>query len=221
MNEIFFVCLLLISLLSVYLGYKFFGEKGLISLLATSNILSFILSFKIITLSTINLNANSFTYISMLTAIYLLLDKKDKKSVNKIINLNLIINIFTALILYIMSLYTQSLTDTVSINMTNVFYNNYQILIAFPISTFISQKILLLVYKKVKDIYDNIFISTTTTYMLVGLIEIIIFTLISYYSILDNKIIIKILLSTYMIRLIITVIYSIFLTLLNKKKVKK
>ena len=105
--------------------------------------------------------------------------------------------------------------------MTNVFIENYRILIAFPISLFISHKILILIYEKVKNIYDNFFISTVTTYLAVGLIESIIYVLISYYNILDNQTIIKIALSTYMIRLIITVIYSIFLLKITNKKVKK
>lgn len=221
MNELFCICILILAILSVYLSNKYFDKLGLIILFIVSNILSFILTFKYITLSSLNFNSNSITYVTMFTSLYLLLEQYQKKEVNSIVNLNFIINIFSALMLYIMSIYTQSLNDTISINMTNVFTNNYRILIFYPISLIISQKLLIVIYDKIKKLYDNIFISTVTTYLAVGLIELIIYTSLTYINILSNPTIIKILLSTYMIRLIITVLYSIFLTFILKKKVKE
>ena len=120
-----------------------------------------------------------------------------------------------------MSYHVQSLTDTISINMKNVFINNYKILIVYPITILISNYLLIWMYKKIRKLYDNAFITTVTTYLLIGLIEGIIYFFIVYYNILEAKIIIKLLLSSYMIRLIITIIYSIFLTLITSKKVKK
>lgn len=221
MNELFCICILILAILSVYLSNKYFDKLGLIILFIVSNILSFILTFKYITLSSLNFNSNSITYVTMFTSLYLLLEQYQKKEVNSIVNLNFIINIFSALMLYIMSIYTQSLNDTISINMTNVFTNNYRILIFYPISLIISQKLLIVIYDKIKKLYDNIFISTITTYLAVGLIEVIIYTSLTYINILSTPTIIKILLSTYMIRLIITVLYSIFLTFILKKKVKE
>ena len=221
MNEILFICILIISLVIIYITEKYLDKIGLTVLFIVSCILSYILSFKFATLSTFTFNCNTIVYVNMFTSLYLLLEKSEKKEVKSISNLSLIINIFIGLMLYLMASYTQSLTDTIGINMTNVFIENYRILIAFPISLFISHKILILIYEKVKNIYDNFFISTVTTYLAVGLIESIIYVLISYYNILDNQTIIKIALSTYMIRLIITVIYSIFLLKITNKKVKK
>ena len=221
MNEILFICILIISLVIIYITEKYLDKIGLTVLFIVSCILSYILSFKFATLSTFTFNCNTIVYVNMFTSLYLLLEKSEKKEVKSISNLSLIINIFIGLMLYLMASYTQSLTDTIGINMTNVFIENYRILIAFPISLFRSHKILILIYEKVKNIYDNFFISTVTTYLAVGLIESIIYVLISYYNILDNQTIIKIALSTYMIRLIITVIYSIFLLKITNKKVKK
>ena len=123
--------------------------------------------------------------------------------------------------LYIMSYYTQSLNDTIGINMTNTFINNYKTLIFYPLSILISQKLLILIYSKIKIIYDNIFISMVTTYLAVGLIESITYMFLTYYNVLESTTIIKLLLSTYMIRIIVIVIYSLFLTIFNKKKVQK
>ncbi len=221
MNILIYLCILIISMLVLYISKKTLGNLGLIATFIGMNLLSLILAFKYITLSTINLNSNSITYITMFTSLYLLLEKRDKKEVKKIINLSFIINIFSAIMLFIMTYYTQSLTDTISINMKNVFFNNYQILIIYPLTTLLSNYILIWAYDKIKNLYDNIFIATVTTYLLVGIIEGLIYTPLAYYQILNVKTIIQLILSTYMIRLILTVIYSIYLTLLSRKEVKK
>lgn len=219
MNIIIYLFILIISISSIYIANHFLHKQGLAITLITMSTVSFLLSFKYVTLSTINLNSNCITYVSMLTALYLLLETTNKKETKSIINLNFIINIFTAVMLYMMSNYTQSLTDTISVNMKNIFINNYRILIIYPLTVLLSNYLLIWVYQKIKKLYDNHFITMVTIYLLIGIIEGLIYTFLVYDQILNIKTIILIILSTYMIRLITTIIYSIFLTLLSKKKV--
>lgn len=204
---------------SLYIAHRFLGKLGLTVTYITMNAVSFILTFKYITLSTINANSNCITYIAMLTALYLILEKTNKKETREIANMNFIINIFIAIMFYIMTYHTQSLTDTISVNMKNIFLDNSRILLIYPLTTLLSSHLLIWVYEKIKKLYDNHFITTVTIYLLVGIVEGLIYTLLSYINILSTKTIIMIILSTYMIRLITTVIYSLFLTLLAKKKV--
>ena len=158
----------------------------------------------------------------MFTSLYLLLETTNKEEAKKITNLNFIMTIFTALILYIMSYHVQSLTDSISINMKNVFIDNYIILIIYPITSLISNYLLIVVYKKIRKLYDFPFITTVTTYLLIGLIEAIIFFFLTNINKIEVKLIIRLLLSTYMVRLILTILYSIFLTIVtNNKKVIK
>ena len=221
MNYLISLCILIISIISLYLSKKLLGKNGLIFIFITSSVLSLILSFKYVTFSTINANANSITYVTMFTSLYLLLETVNKKEVKKLTNLNFILNIFTSIILYIMSYHVQSLTDSISINMKNVFINNYKILIAYPIITLITNYLLIWMYKKIRNLYDVPFITTVTTYLFIGLIESILLYFSVYYKVLNTKVIIKLLLSNYMIKLIITIMYSLLLTLLTRKKVKK
>ncbi len=221
MNELIMLCILIIGILSLYIANKILDTFGIKIVFITYSIISFILSFKYITLSTFQINANTLTYCVLFTAISFLLEKNKIKETKQLINLNLILNIFGSILLYIMSQYIQSINDTVGINMTNVFVDNYKVLIITPISTYLSFRLLILVYNKVKSLYDNIFISMVSTYLAIGLIDLIITKFISYYRILSIQNIIKILLSTYMVELIIIVIYSIVFTLYTSKKVKK
>ena len=221
MNIIIYLIILIISILSLYIFRKLLGELGLKVLFILMSITSFLLTFKYITIFELSLNANCITYITMFSCMYLLLENNDKKELKKLSNMNFIVSILGAISLYIMTYHTQSLVDTISVNMKNVFLENIRILFAFPIITLLSNYLLIFMYEKIKELYDNMFITTVTKFLLVVIIEGILYTLISYYNILTLKIIIELILSTYMIKLILTVIYSILLMLLTKKKVNQ
>ena len=186
-----------------------------------TGVLALITSFKYTTLTTIDINSSVVLYITMYTSLYLLLENTTEKETKKIVVLNFLINIFTAFFLFLMSYHTQALTDSISINMKNVFIENYRILITYPVSTFFSSILLILLYQKIKKLYDLPFITTVTTYLVVGLVNALTFYLGSYYNIFTLKVIIELSLSTYMIGLIITVIYSLILPKLSKMKVIK
>lgn len=219
MNILIYLGIAIICMASIYYANKLLGKLGLTITFIAMSTVSFILTFKYVTLSTINLNSNCFPFVTMLTSLYLLLETTSKKETKEIVNLNFIGNIFTAVMLYIMINYTQILTDTISINMKNVFDSNSRILLVYPLTTLLSNYLYIWTYDKIKKLYDNHFISIVTIYLLVGIVEGIIYTFLCYRNILNIKTIILILLSSYMIRLIITVIYSLFLILTSKKKV--
>ena len=219
MNILIYLGIAIICMISIYYANKLLGKLGLTITFIAMSTVSFILTFKYVTLSTINLNSNCFPFVTMLTSLYLLLETTSKKETKEIVNLNFIVNIFTAVMLYIMINYTQILTDTISINMKNVFDINSRILLIYPLTTLLSNYLSIWTYEKIKKLYDNHFISIVTIYLLVGIIEGIIYTFLCYQNILKTKTIILILLSSYMIRLIITVIYSLFLIITSKKKV--
>jgi len=222
MNILIYFCILVLSIFTIYIFNKKLDKLGLTVMFSLMNLLSFILSFKYITISTLNINANAITYISMFSILYLYLEKTNEKETKKLINLNIIMNLLIVSLLVLMSLYIQTIDDTVGINMKNVFIDNYRILIAYPITLSLSLHGIIKMYNKVKTIYDNMFITTTVTFLLVGLIDLILFTLISYLLVMNAKTMIKLILSTYMLKIILTVIYSLFLMLIqNKKKVKR
>lgn len=221
MNEIIYLVILIISMFSIYIFRKLLSNLGVKVLFVLMSITSFLLTFKHINIFNLSLNANCITYITMFSCAYLLLENNDKKELKKLYNMNFIVSILGAILLYLMSYHPQSLIDTISVNMKNVFLENIRILFSFPIITLISNYLLIVIYEKIKELYDNMFITTVTTFLLVGIIEGILYNILSYYNILTLKIIIELILSTYMIKLILTIIYSILLMFLTKKKVIK
>ena len=157
----------------------------------------------------------------MFTSLYLLIETMKKEEVKKIINLNFFITVFASIFLFLMSYHTESITDSISINMKNVFITNYRILITYPISTLLSNYLLIALYKKIKSLYDLPFITTVTTYLVIGLVSNLTFYLGAYLNIFNIKTILESSLSTYMIGLTITVIYSLILPKYISKKVVK
>ena len=221
LNILIYLLILFITIFFVYFANKLLNKLGLLITFIVMSTISFLLSFKYITLSTISLCSNSITYVTMFTSLYLLLEKTNKKEVKKIAQLNFIINIFTAIMLFLMTYHTQSLTDSISINMRNVFMNDQRILLVYPLIILITSYFIIFMYEKIKKLYEIPFITTVTTFMLVGLIEGIVSNLLIYGQILSFKIIIRLILSTYMIRLITTVIYSFVLAFMKKEGVTK
>ena len=222
MNVVINFCILFILMILIYILYKKLDKLGLLIAITITNILSFILSFKYMTLSALTININSVAYISSLSVLYLYYEKTNKKETNKLINEIFILNIITAILLAISSLYIQTINDTIGINMKNVFIYNYRVLIAYPITSLLSYYGMIYIYNKIKEIYDNMFISTTVSFLSIGLLDIILFTLISYLLKFNIKSLVDLILSTYMFRILLTVVFSFFLTLvLKKKKVRK
>ena len=222
MNILLLLCILIILTLAIYLLQKTLDKLGLLIGITLMNILAFILSFKYTILSNITISTNSIAFISMLTVIYMYYEKTNEKETKKVINEIFIINIIAAGLLYIMSLYPQEVINTVGINIKNVFIDNYRMLIAYPITTLLSSYGMIYIYKKIKNLYDNMFISTTVSFLIIGLLELLLFNLITYLFRFYFKTIIELTLGTYMVRIILTVIYSFYLTLLlKKKKVRK
>ena len=221
MNILIYLGILIVSIISLYFSNKFLKNLGIKVMVIIMNIISLILSFKYINLSTIKLNASIITYVTMFSALYLLLENNTLKETKKTININFLITAFVSSLLFLTTLHQESIIDSISINMRNVFRTNYRILISYPVATLISNYLLLYLYQKIKNLYDIPFITTVTTYLVIGLISTLIFHLGSYYHILTIKNILELSLSTYMIGLILTVIYSIFLSKIKTTKVRK
>ena len=79
---------------TIYLANKFLDKLGLIMVYITMSSISFILTFKYVTLSTINTNSNCITYITMLTSLYLLIETSGKNEAKKTANMAFVINTF-------------------------------------------------------------------------------------------------------------------------------
>lgn len=222
MNEILFITIILLTMLSIFCLLKLYHKQGLIYALTILDIITFILSFKIIEVFRLNINLGIVPYIGTLTTIYLYLIKYGSKEIKKIEFLCLYTNLTIALLLVIMNYMIPAITETISINIQGTFEHNYKILLFYPIMMILSQYLITKLFTFVSQIQSNISISIILTYIITALVYVILFYMVCYIKVLTIADSLYIGLSTYIVGLIVTIINVIFInSILNSKKVLK
>lgn len=221
MDGIIFIVLILLTMLTTFCLYKMLDKRGLYFALVLMNLLAFVLSFKISSVFSMNINLGIIPLIASLSIIYLFITKYGYKETNNLYRISLYSNITIGLLLIIMNYFIPAITETVSINMQGTFEYNYKILLIYPIIMFISQYAITKLFKLINSLQSNIYICVTLTYIITGLLYTIIFHALSYISILkfSNSIFLGI--STYIIGIPITIINLILINYLSKKQVIK
>lgn len=222
MNSIIIVLLLiLVSLLLIYSMYKIYDKRGLYFSLVIMNIMSFILSFKIIKIFSLNINLGLIPMISIFTIIYIIITKYSIKGKKTILSLSLYTNIITSILILITNYFIPTVSETISISIKGTFEYNYKILILYPIIILLSQYIIIKLFNYLKELQSNIIINITLTYITTGLVYTLVFYLIAYINLIDIKNTIFMGVSSFLIGIIITLLNTLIIDLIFKKKVKK
>lgn len=222
MNSIIIVLLLiLVSLLLIYSMYKIYDKRGLYFSLVIMNIMSFILSFKIIKIFSLNINLGLIPMISIFTIIYIIITKYSIKDKKNILSLSLYTNIITSILILITNYFIPTVSETISISIKGTFEYNYKILIIYPIIILLSQYIIIKLFNYLKELQSNIIINITLTYITTGLVYTLVFYLIAYINLIDIKNTIFMGVSSFLIGIIITLLNTLIIDLIFKKKVKK
>lgn len=221
MEEIIFLVLILLTILTTFCLYKILDKRGLYFSLIILNLLSFVLSFKITTFFKLNVNLGIVPLIGALAVIYIFIIKYGYKEIKNIIAITLYSNITTSLLLITMNYFLPAITETISINMQGVFEYNYKILITYPLIIAISQYITIKLFKIIKDLQSNLYLDIILTYIITALIYTIVISILSYIKIIDILSSIYVGLSTYIIGLIIMLINSVFINYFTNRKVTK
>ncbi|MDY3798702.1 MAG: hypothetical protein SO067_06280 [Bacilli bacterium] len=222
MNSIIIVLLLiLVSLLLIYSMYKIYDKRGLYFSLVIMNIMSFILSFKIIKIFSLNINLGLIPMISIFTIIYIIITKYSIKDKKNILSLSLYTNIITSILILITNYFIPTVSETISISIKGTFEYNYKILILYPIIILLSQYIIIKLFNYLKELQSNIIINITLTYITTGLVYTLVFYLIAYINLIDIKNTIFMGVSSFLIGIIITLLNTLIIDLIFKKKVKK
>ena len=221
MSEIIFLIITIISMITIPLAYNYLDKKGLYLMLIIMTIVSYLLSFKVLNIWGLSVSAKIITTISILEIVYLLIEKETKKNHYNYLFLTIFCLIATAFAILTTSSYIPSINDTLSTNMKGLFIDNYQILIIFPLLLIITEIISPQIYLTLNQIYQNKIISINLIYMVLGLLNSLIFSFIAYASDLSFLSKLNIALATYFIGLIISILYTpIFNYLTSKKKVR-
>ena len=131
MSEIIFLILIFLTILTTFSIYKMLDKRGYYFSLVIMNLLGLVLSFKVATISKINVNLNIIPIIAVFTIIYIFITKYGYKESKNLILISLYSNISTSLLIATMNYFVPAITETISINMQGTFAYNYKILIAY------------------------------------------------------------------------------------------
>lgn len=219
MSEVIFIMFIIITMLTIYCLYKTYDKRGLYFSLVTMSVISFIFSFKIVNIFTLNVNLNIIPMISIFTIIYLLVLKYGLKETKNILLLTSCINITTAILILITNYYIPAVTETISISMEGTFLYNYKILITYPIIMLVSEYLVIKTFNFIKTLSNNIYINIILIYIITGLLYTIIFYLISYINILKISNTIFLGVTTFLVGLLITVINLLIIKFISPKGV--
>lgn len=221
MDVLLMILMMIISIILLFISQYLFEKKGLIYIYLIYNIVSFLLSFKIIEVLGINLNANIILSSLITSLTYLIIEKTSFDEYKNIIKKVLVMNLIISLIILISSLYIGTVNDINSVNMENLFVNNYKILISYPIIMVLNQSIILLIYKNISDITKSCNIKIILTNFTALMIETVLFSIFSYIFNIKITELLIIIVSNYLIKALISTIYTPLISyLMNLKKVK-
>ncbi len=221
MNLLIFILLIVLSIFFMYISLYMLDKKNYRYIYLIYSILGYLMSFKIIKLASINLSANIVIETLFLTLTYLIIEKTTKEEFIKIVKNIFKYNLLVGVLLLFGSLYIPVVTDVVSINIKYMIIDNYKILLIYPILLGILQLLTYLVYNSIKElklnIQNNIIISSLTILM----VDSVIFNLFAYLFKIKLSNIILLILSNYLIKILLTTIYSYIISKqIDNKKVK-
>ena len=221
MEVMLIILMIALGIFFILVSQYLIEKNGIINIYLIYNIASFLLSFKIMEVMKININANIVLSSLFTSLTYLIIDKTNIKEYKKVIKQTLTINIIISIVLLISTLYIGTINDINSVNMQNIFLKNYKILIGFPIITLINQILILLVYNEIKETIENTNTKIILTNLTILMVETILFSISSYIFNIKLPHLLVLIISNYLIKVIITSIYTPFIShLINQKKVK-
>jgi len=221
MDIMLIILMIILGIFFIFISQYLIEKNGIINVYLIYNIVSFLLSFKILEVFEININSNIILSSLFTMITYLLVEKLSIKEYKNLIKQTFTINIFLSIGLLISSFYIGSVNDINSVNMQNIFLNNYKILISYPIVTLINQILILLMTNIIKESIKNINIRIIITNLTILMIETILFYISSYIFTGEFNYLLVLIISNYLIKVIITSLYTPFISyLISLKKVR-
>lgn len=222
MNELIFLAIFLICLISLIVTYNTNKKENLINLSILLLITSFIMCFKNISLLGTSIISSVIPSTFLALILFIFTEKNKPKDVESLLKQHFISLIITTILMMILVGYIPSVNDSTSINIQIAFRDNYRILFIFPLTFLTSEYLSLIFYRQLKILYNDLFITLGFTTLVVGIIETFIFCLIGYFNTISLIELFKLVLSTYLTKLVLTLIcVPLLKELLTKKKVKR
>lgn len=220
MNFIVLLLLMCICLGIIYMTHKYLSKTYFYLIAILYSIVSYLMSFKVITIFGIDFNASIIFTNALIILLYYFINKY-KDDTKKFIYTVMIGNIFCLLMILLNSLILPSIYDNATLFYKGLVFDSFPIIILYPISLFITLFLSNYCYKMLKE--EEKLKDLTCIFTLIGIsfINSFIFVYFSYAFIIKFDTAIMIALGHYFINTIILIIYYLFINMIIKvRKVK-
>lgn len=221
MNIGIFLLLMAICLGLVYLVHKYFGKEQFYLLGIIYSIVSFILSFKLVNILGVNINANLIFSSGILLILYYFVNRYNEKESRKFIFTNIVVSLMCACFMIGTSIMTPSIYDKMSIFYQSLVLDNLAIVIMQPISFAITMFLSEYCFRELKKEESKRTIKTIFTIFGIMFIDAAICIYFSYAFIIRFDTAMDIAIDNYLVKVGIMIIYILIINrLFMVRKVK-
>ena len=221
MEIMVFLLLMAICLGIVYLVHKYFGKEQFYLLGIIYAVVSFIMSFKLVNILGVNINANTIFSNGLLLILYYFVnrysERESRNFILTIITSSLIFMVFFMLTAFMIP----SIYDKMSTFYQSLVMDNLAIVILYPISLIITLFLSEYCFRELKKEDKNKNIKTIITIWGITFIDCAIFIYFSYAFIIKFDTAIEIAIDNYLVKACILIIYILIVNkLFMVRKVK-
>ena len=221
MDVVIFLLLMSICLGLVYLVHKYNGKEQFYLLGIIYSIISFILSFKLINILGVDINANIVFNSGLLIILYYFVNRYNDKESRKFIFTIIAVTFICALFLMGSAFAIPSIYDKMSSFYQNLIFDNLAIVILYPISLVITLFLSEYCFKELKVENNKKLLKTLLTVVGIMFIDAAIFIYFSYAFIIRFDIAMKIAIDNYLIKVVVLALYILIVNrVFMVKKVK-
>ena len=216
-----FLLLMAICLGLVYVVHKYFGKEEFYLLGIIYSIVSFIMSFKIVEILGVNINANIIFSSGLLLILYYFVNRYNEKESRKFIFTTVICSLICMSFFMITAFMMPSIYDKMSVFYQSLLLDNLAIVILYPISLCATMFLSEYCFKELKKENTKKDIKTILTIFGIMFIDVAIFIYFSYAFIIRYDTAIEIAIDNYLVKVGIMIIYTLIVNkLFMVRKVK-
>lgn len=204
-NEAIWFLYILINYSFVLLAYRLWGKIGAMIFVPISIIIANIQVTKLVVLFGLETTLGNIAYSTIFIVSDIISENYGKKEAKKIVGLGFITLIFTTLVMNIALAITPSSYDSAQVHLKAIFTPLIRLTIASLTAYVVSSTADILLYqliKKIKPDFKDIWLRNNVSTLISQILDNVVFNFMAFLGVLDLKIIISIILSTYILKII-------------------
>ena len=221
MNGIIFLLLSILCVGFIYIVHKFFGKHEFYVITVIYSIISFIMSFKLVSVFGININMGSIFSSGIIMLLYYFVNRFDNIEVKRFIAISMISIIVLIVFIWLGILMIPSIYDENLILFRDLFFENIPIIILYPLGLFGTLLLSSYSFKELKKTNNNRSIKTILTFIGIIFVDVFIFIYFSYAFIIKFDAAILMAIGNYFIKIVvISIMYFLTNRIMRVKKVR-